>query len=352
VLAGGAGTRFWPASRRARPKPFVSLLGEGTLLDATLERLYRVAPADRVSVVAPRRLEHVARRALREHPGVGLLIEPVARDTAAAVAWAAASAMAEAPDALLGIFPADHHIPSAAAFARTVRVAERAARRRDKIVLIGIEPGHPETGYGYLRIDGEGLRDAAPVGRFVEKPDLARARRYLRSGRYLWNAGMLVAPAARVLEETRACAPEVWGPLGALLERRAAGRRVARAELERTWRRVRPLSFDVAVLERTRRIEAVRGRFAWSDLGSWDALAQHLRSVAGNRVAGAPPVVSLDSQDNVIWNTSNRALVLLGVRGLVWVETEDAALVCPADRAQDLRRVVQDLARRGRGDLT
>jgi len=351
VLAGGAGTRFWPASRRARPKPFVRLLGDQTLLDATLERLYRVAPAPAISVVASRDLEGLTRRALREHPGVSSLFEPEARNTAPAIAWAAANVAAREPDAILGVFPADHHIPSASRFARTVRAAVRAAARLDRIVLIGIEPTRADTAYGYFRIEGDGTTDAAPVRRFVEKPDARRALRYYRSGSYLWNAGMLVAPVSRILAETRAHAPEVWDALGGVLERRAAGQRVGRAAIERDWRRVRPASFDVAVLERSRRVAAVRGRFAWSDLGSWDALAEHLPKVAGNRVRGEPPAVSIDAEQNLVWNTTGRPLVLLGVSDLVCVATEDALLVGRKDRSQDVRRVVADLVRRGRGDL-
>jgi mannose-1-phosphate guanylyltransferase len=351
VLAGGAGTRFWPASRRARPKPFVRLLGDQTLLDATLERLYRVAPAEALLVVAPRNLEGLARRALRDHPGATALFEPEARNTAAAVAWAAANVAAREPDAILGVFPADHHIPSPSAFARTVRAAVRAAARRDDIVLIGIEPARPDTAYGYLRVEGDGSSDAAPVRRFIEKPDARRALRYYRHGGYLWNAGMLVARVSRILEETQAHAPEVWDALGSLLERRAAGRRIERARVERAWRRVRPASFDVAVLERSRRVAAVRGRFAWSDLGSWDALAEQLPAVAGNRVRGEAPAVALDAQENLVWNATGRPLVLLGVSGLVCVQTEDALLVGRMDRSQDLRRVVDDLVRRGRVDL-
>jgi mannose-1-phosphate guanylyltransferase len=351
VLAGGAGTRFWPASRRARPKPFVRLLGDQTLLDATLTRLYRVAPAESLCVVASRDLERLTRRALREHPGVTALFEPEARNTAPAIAWAAANVAAREPDAILGVFPADHHIPSPAGFARTVRAAARAAARLDRIVLIGIEPTHPDTAYGYFRIQGDAGTDAAPVRRFVEKPDARRALRYYRSGGYLWNAGMLVAPVSRILEETRAHAPEVWDALGGALESRAAGQRVGRARIERAWRRVRPASFDVAVLERSRRVSAVRGRFAWSDLGSWDALAEHLPEAAGNRFWGEPPAVAIDARQNLIWNSTGRPLVLLGVSGLVCVATEDALLVGRKDRSQDVRRAVTDLVRRGRGDL-
>lgn len=331
----------------------MSLLGSGTLLEGTLERLYHVAPAESIEVLVPSHLAALARKALRSHPGVRPLLEPEARDTAPAIAWAAARALGREPDALVGIFPADHHVPHTARFGACVRRATRAAARRDAIVLIGIECTRPDTAYGYLRLDAEaGADGASRVRRFVEKPDRARARRYRRSGRYLWNAGMLVAPAARLLAEIRTCAPQIWRRLGGVLERAAAGRRISRSELSRAWRRVPRISFDHAVLEHSRRVVAVRGTFGWSDLGSWDALAAHLPRVSANRVRGAAPVVSLDARQNLVWNATGRPWALLGVEGLVCVETEEAVLICPADRAQEVRSIVEDLTRRGRRDLT
>ena len=351
MLCGGAGTRFWPASRRSRPKPFLPLLGERTLLETTLARSRLLAPAERCWIVSAQSLSRVTRAALRSQRGVHLLLEPVARNTAAAVAWAAARVAREASDGVIVVLPADHHIPKPAGFVRTIRTAARAAADGEHLVLVGIEPTHPDTAYGYFRVGPPGPDGVASVRRFVEKPDPARARRYLRSGQYLWNAGMVVSTAQRILAETRAHAPEVWRTLGGVLDAIAGGRRVPLARLESGYRRVRGISFDHAVLERTRRVRALRGRFPWSDLGSWDALGRHLPRVGGNRVRGSRPVVMLDASDNVVWNTSPKALALLGVRGLVVIETPDAVLVCAKDRAQDVRRIVDQLTQRGRKDL-
>jgi mannose-1-phosphate guanylyltransferase len=303
-------------------------------------------------VVSGRELARVTRAALRPHRGVHLLLEPLARNTAAAVAWAAANVAGEAPDALIGVFPADHHIPEKAKFVRTIRTAARAAADGESLVLIGIEPSRPDTAYGYLRVEAPRSRGAVRVQRFVEKPDAGRASRFARSGRYLWNAGMVVGTARRILAETRAHSPEVWRGLGEVLETLASGGRVPAARLAAAFRRVRPLSFDHAVLERSRRVLAVRGRFRWSDLGSWDALGEHLPSCSGNRVRGPRPVALLEASGNVIWNTTDKALALLGVRDLIVVETPDALLVCSKKQAQDVRRVVDELTRQRRTDLT
>lgn len=354
VLAGGYGTRFWPASRKGRPKPFVPLLGERTLLDATLERLRRVAPAERTWLVTSRDLASLARVTARDHPGVRVLLEPEGRNTAAAILWATAHVAARTADPardVVGVFPADHHIPDRARFAADVRIAARTAARGEEIVLIGIPPTRADTAYGYIRIGAGPTGEPAPVRRFVEKPDRTRARRYLRSGGYLWNAGMLVATPERILAEARAHAPSLWRALGRVVERTASGAKVAARTLAAAYRACPDVSFDYAVLERSSRVRALRARFAWSDLGSWDALAGHLPKRGGNRVLGASQPILLDSRENVIWNTTDRAVVLLGVEGLVLVDTPDALLVCPVDRAQEVRGVVDELSRRGRGEL-
>ncbi|MFI5314394.1 MAG: mannose-1-phosphate guanylyltransferase [Myxococcota bacterium] len=351
MLAGGAGTRFWPASRRARPKPFVPLVGRHTLLGDTLERLRLLAPASRTTVVSAEELAGATRSALRAHRGTRLLLEPVARNTAAAIAWGAAEALGRGDDGVIGVFPADHHIPDPRAFARAVRVAARAAADGQHLVLLGIEPSRPDTAYGYLRLASRARGAVTRVARFVEKPDARRARRFLADGSYLWNAGMLLARPETILAETRRLAPEVWDALGATLERVASGGRVKRAALARAYRAVRPLSFDYAVLERSRRVFALRGRFAWSDLGSWDSLGAHLAAVGANRIHCAVPPVLLDAQHNVVWSSTDKAVALLGVKDLLVIQTTDALLVCANHRAQDVRKIVDELARRGRVDL-
>ena len=355
VLAGGAGTRFWPASRRAVPKPFVPLVGERTLLGDTLARLRLLAPAKRTTVVSAESLAPATRAALRAFPGTRLLLEPVARNTAAAIAWAAADALGRGADGVIGIFPADHHIPDARAFARAVKTAARAAADGETLVLLGIEPSWPDTAYGYLRTGraraGLARADVRPVARFVEKPDAARARRFVADGGYLWNAGMLLARPERILAETRALAPEVWDALGPTLERIAAGQAVPRRALARAYRAVRPLSFDYAVLERSRRVYALRGRFAWSDLGSWDALGARLPEREGNRIHSPVAPVLMDARHNVVWSSTDGTIALLGVEDLLVIQTTDALLVCAKQRAQDVRKVVDELARRERGDL-
>jgi mannose-1-phosphate guanylyltransferase len=300
--------------------------------------------------VVSRDLAPLARRALRGGRRGRLLLEPAPRNTAPAVALAAARAAA-AGAALVGVFPADHHVVDPAEFARTLARAACIAAAGDHVVLVGIPPTRADTAYGYLRVGARLPGGALRVLRFEEKPNLRRARRYVAGGRHFWNAGMLVATPGRLLAEVRAHAIGVWRALGPVLDEIAAGGRVSRARLDEAWRRTRAISFDHAVLEKSERVLAVPGRFGWSDLGSWDALAELLPRRLGNRVRGAPPVATLDATGNVIWNTTDKAVVLLGVSRLAVVQTEDALLVCALDRAQEVRRVADELLRR-RGELT
>ncbi|MDJ0869024.1 MAG: sugar phosphate nucleotidyltransferase, partial [Myxococcota bacterium] len=232
VMAGGAGERFWPRSRRVRPKPLLRAVGRATLLEATLARARRLAPPERSWLVCT--AENAPRmRAAAGLPRGHVLVEPRGRNTAMAVGFAAARIAAEDPEAVLALLPADHVIPDARAFAAALRRAARAADRADALVTIGVRPTRPETGYGYIQVGRPAGREFAGlhrVKRFTEKPDAARVRRFLRAGGYLWNAGIFAWKARVILEEIEACAPELARALAPIRRRpRGAGAPAARA---------------------------------------------------------------------------------------------------------------------------
>lgn len=365
VLAGGAGERFWPASRRRRPKPFLEVVGGRSLLAATLDRARRFAGPDRVWAVCG---EEHARAVRRESglPASRVLVEPLRRNTAMAAAWAALRIGADDPDAVQAVLPADHHVPDAAAFARAIRRAARAAGEGRALVTLGVRPSRPDTGYGYIQ-EGPPVGRAFPglrrVRRFVEKPDAARARRFLRSGRHRWNAGIFVWTSGTLLEEVERCAPDLHRALAPL---RAAPRSRSRARIARAYRRAPSLPVDVAVLERSRRVWTLPVDFAWSDVGTWASLAEELdgrapraraasrgpHGAAGraNRVV-AGDLVALDAHANLVWAAEGRTVALLGVEDLAVVDTGDVILVTKLERSSDVRRIVAELARRGRRDL-
>jgi mannose-1-phosphate guanylyltransferase/mannose-6-phosphate isomerase len=343
------GERFWPASREKRPKPFLRLVGSRTLLEATLARARRVAGAGRVWVVCAR--EHAAAvRALSGLPAARVLAEPARRNTALAAGVAALRIAAEDPEALQVVLPADHVIPDARAFASAVGRASRAAAAAPVLVTLGVRPSFPHTGYGYILL-------GAPVGRphdglhrvrrFVEKPPLARARRYLRRGGALWNSGIFVWRARILLEEIEGCAPGLHRGLASLA---GVSRGEWKGALEKVYRRARGAPIDVAVLERSRRVWSLPVDFAWSDVGSWASLADQLGVRRGVSRVIDGELLCDDGRGNLVW-AQDRPVALVGVEGLVIVDAGDALLVGRLDRSGELRRVVAGLRRRGRSEL-
>ena len=350
VLAGGAGERFWPASRAAYPKPFLRVLGGRSLLDATLARARRFASRDCVWVVCGREHQRHVRRATGL-PAARVLVEPERRNTAMAVAFAAVHIGLDDPGAVLAILPADHSIPDGPAFARDLKRAASAASGAGALVTLGVKPARPDTGYGYIQAGapaGSAYPGLQRVRRFVEKPDAATARRYLRSGGYLWNAGIFVFTAAAILEEIEACAPE----LAAALEPLRRPPRVRSGErLRRVYRRAPSFPIDVAVMERSRRVWTLPVAWHWSDVGTWLSLSEELGVAPGDTKVLGGELVFDDRGGNLVWG-DRRAVALLGVEGLAIIDTGDVLLVTKLDRSPDVRRIVAQLKRRGRGDVT
>jgi len=351
VLAGGAGERFWPRSRRHRPKPFLRVLGGETLLEATLRRARKVAPADQIWIVSGR--EHA--RAVRAEAGIEAsrhLVEPLRRNTAMAVAAAARWIALVDPDAVLVVLPADHCIPDSSAFAAAIRRAAMAAAQAGVLVTLGVRPTRPETGYGYIQV-GPAAGPAHPglhrVARFVEKPEASRAEGFVREGGYLWNAGIFVWTARAILEEVEACAPELGRAVALLRPGRSGGFTVA--SLAAAYAAAPSVPVDVAVLERSRRVWTLPVDFHWSDVGTWASLAQELGVAPGqNRLVGGQAILH-GADGNLVWG-NGRLVVLLGVQGLAVIDSEDALLVARLDGSAEVRRVVERLRAEGRDHLT
>jgi mannose-1-phosphate guanylyltransferase/mannose-6-phosphate isomerase len=349
ILAGGAGERFWPASRQARPKQMLRLVGGSSLLAATLKRARRVAGRDRVWVVCSR--EHVA--GVRRETGLPasrILVEPARRNTAMAVGIAAVRIARGDPEALMVVLPADHVIPDHTAFADTIARGAAAADDAEVLVTLGVRPTHPDPAYGYILMGppaGRRFPGLRCVRRFVEKPSAASARRYLSGSGAFWNAGIFVWRAETLLEDLREHAPGIHRNLAPLLG--VAGRGWKQA-LVSAYRRVPRLPIDIAVVERSRRVWSLPVSFHWSDVGTWGSLAREL-GVGGDvtRVIEGD-VLSDDARGNLVW-AGDRLVALLGVEGLAVVDTGDALLVARLDRSSEVRRLVESLRRRGRHEL-
>ena len=343
ILAGGSGTRFWPLSRRSRPKPLLRAGGRATLLAEAVARARRFAKPRDVWLVCG--AEHAA--AMRRAAGLAkdrVLVEPAPRNTAPAIALAAIQIAASDPDAVLVVLSADHRIPDAAAFAASVRRAAPAAAA-GALVTLGVEPSRAETGYGYIRLG----REAGPefpglhrVARFVEKPDRARAERYLARGGFLWNTAIFVFSARAILAEIEHCAPALAEALAPLRRAAARGRELSAA----SWARLPAEPIDTAVLERSRRVWCLPVSWQWSDVGSWRSLAEQLGVSAATSRTLEGRAHYFEAPGNLV-RGHDRPIFLVGVEGLAVIDAGDALLVLDLERSAALRDVVARLREHG-----
>jgi mannose-1-phosphate guanylyltransferase/mannose-6-phosphate isomerase len=349
ILSGGFGTRLWPLSRRRQPKHLLPLTGQHTMFRLTLERI-RGLPGVATPLVAGneehcRALQRDLRRA--GYDDAEIIVEPVARNTAPAVAAAAAHLAERHGEAVLLVLPADHVIADEEAFSRAVSVAVPEAER-GRLVTFGIVPSFPAAGYGYIRTGARITPSVRQVDRFIEKPRRSTATRYLRAGGYLWNSGMFVFSTSALLEEMERHAPEVL----AACRRAVAGaeRRNGLILLEgKSFARAPAISIDYAVMEKTDRAAVVALDAGWSDVGDWAALwdlAPH--DAAGNAVAG--DVVAMGVRDSLLRSTG-RLLGVVGVSDLVVVESPDAVLVAGRKHAQEVKALVERLRQEGRPEF-
>ena len=340
IMAGGSGERFWPLSRKTKPKHLLKLVSSKTLLEETVLRLKPLAqkPTD-LLILTNHEQVHGVRKALPRFSKASLIPEPAKRDTAPAAALATALALRKHPEAILALLPADAVVGRHPIFRAQLAAAARAAAASPSFVTLGIRPSYPATGFGYLQLGKKTLAQVKggpflKVKRFVEKPSLAKAKGYLRSGQYAWNAGIFVWKASTFLAEARRQQPA----LAKFIEKFPKKGPYA-AYLRREFPKLPKISVDYAIMEGARSVLALRAAFPWDDVGSWTALPGHLPTDKhGNTFRG--PVLSMESRNSLALAEGRRPVALLGTENLVVVDTKDALLVCAKDKVQEVKKLM------------
>ncbi|OGQ59462.1 MAG: mannose-1-phosphate guanylyltransferase/mannose-6-phosphate isomerase [Deltaproteobacteria bacterium RIFCSPLOWO2_02_FULL_53_8] len=343
ILSGGIGSRFWPLSRESTPKQILKVVGDESLLKSTIRRLHPLIPHERVMIVTNSRQAELIRLHLSYDGSVfspGYIVEPVGKNTAPAIGLAALRISETDPDAVMAVLPADHIIGESKPFRDAMSVAYAAALD-GHLVTFGVVPTSPETGYGYIKskktvvktIDGCVIR---PVERFVEKPDIKRARQFLRSGGYFWNSGIFVWKVSRILEEIKEHLPDIYRGLMSIKDG---------ADIDAAYQKMQSISIDHGILEKASNVVVIPADFPWSDMGSWSSFAEIIKpDENGNLIKGR--VVDIGSTNSIIMGC-DRVVATIGLKDCILVDTPDATLVCPKERAQEVKDLVTLLKKKG-----
>jgi mannose-1-phosphate guanylyltransferase len=343
IMAGGRGERFWPKSRRALPKQLLNLAGNGTMIQETVWRVKNLTAPANIYIVTNALYADPIREQVPEIPAENIIIEPEGRNTAPCIGLAALFIEAKDPDGVMAVLAADHLIKQSEEFGRILRQGAAVAAETGGIVTLGITPDRPETGYGYIKM-GASLAAGSPVRRverFTEKPDRQTAAAFLTSGRYLWNSGMFIWRTATLRRLIATYLPGLDRGLEVI--KRALHSDSYQQVLIENYAKFEKISIDYGIMERAPEVYVIPADIGWDDVGGWLALERtKIPDEAGNVLSGAE-LVALDVRDCILETTGKRLVAAVGLRDLIYVETEDAVLLCPKSRVQDVKLILKEL---------
>jgi mannose-1-phosphate guanylyltransferase len=349
IMAGGAGTRLWPLSRKSQPKQALKLIGERTMFQHAVDRLEPLFPMERILVVTSAAIADVLRPQVPALPDENFILEPAGRDSAPAAGLAAVWLLAKDPEATMAMVTADHYIVDVEQFRAALGAAAEVAAQ-GTIVTLGIRPAYPATGYGYVAAgEAQTIVDGFRVYRsagFTEKPDRATAIRFVEDGRYSWNSGMFIWRADRLMAEYRSQLPELYASLSRIAG--AFGEPDADAVLSAEWDGIRRISIDYGIMEHAQDVSVIPAELGWSDIGSWSSLLDVLEGDEAGNVLQAS-VLALDTRRTLIRSESGtgRMIAAVGLEDLIIVDTPDVLLVCPRSQAEQVRELVKRLESEG-----
>jgi mannose-1-phosphate guanylyltransferase len=346
IMAGGVGKRFWPASTRHRPKQFLSLLGDETMLQTTAGRIKSLVPDENIWVITNERYVELAREQLPDVPSKNIIGEPIAKNTAPCIAVAASLIKQRDEEAAMIVLPADHLIGDTPAFLSVLQTGVEKANHSQALVTIGIKPTRPETGYGYIEFESSATESVSrqtvqKVRQFREKPDAAAAKEFIADGHFLWNSGMFIWTVSSILRAFEKHLPEVATPAAKL--QKEFGKDGDEEALLDFYRSCPSISIDYGIMEKAGEVFVVPGDFGWNDVGSWTALYEVSGKDEHQNVLQNKLTLTEKAAGNIIYGTGKKIIALVGVENLAVVETEEAILVCDLDQAQDVKQIVNKL---------
>lgn len=347
IMAGGGGTRFWPLSRNEYPKQLLNLTGKDAMVNETANRLSLVCERNNLYVVTnisqAKKIREISKDIIISK---NVIEEPAARNTAACIGYAAVRIIKEHGDGVMIVSPSDAFIKDEKTYAEILSTAVKAAQESDNLITIGITPTFPATGYGYIQFERSNKK-IKNVKRFVEKPDIEKAKEYLGSGEYVWNSGVFVWKASVIMEKFKTLLPDVYSDLIEI--KNAIGTDKEKETVERIYPSIRSISVDYGIMEKSQNICVIPGEFGWNDVGSWDMMGVlKEKDKNGNVLCG--DTVCVDTKNCVVYS-KKRLVATVGIENLVVVETEDAIMVCPVDKAQEVKKIVDELKNTGRKEL-
>jgi mannose-1-phosphate guanylyltransferase len=341
IMAGGVGSRFWPASTEARPKQFLDILGVGkSLLRMTFERAIRLVPANHVLIVTNKRYKSLVMEHLPELPERNILCEPSMNNTAPCIAYAALRIGAEDSDAVFAVLPSDHVILKEDEYVRLLELAMTAAASREVLMTLGIEPSRPDTGYGYIRYSKQAHGEIYKVQEFKEKPDRTTAEQYVSSGEYLWNAGMFVWSVESVVKAFERYSPQIINTLRK--DSTHYGQASEQSYIDRVYPATENISIDYAILERADNVFTIPADIGWSDLGTWSSL-HHYLSKDGDQVAIGEGIHLIESRDVIVVSQNPKKIVIKGLENYIVVDEADALLIYPKSDEQEIKETLKRL---------
>lgn len=349
IMAGGGGTRFWPMSRQANPKQLLNLSGVDTLINETIDRVNSISEIDNLYIVTNKIQTNLLKDTVKGkciHANV--LSEPSARNTAAAIGFAAFTIMKKHGDGVMCVYPADHYIKDGEGYVKTIKEAVKVASENDKLVTIGITPTFPSTGYGYINFDrNQSYNNTAyQVLEFVEKPNYEKAKSYIKTQKYVWNSGMFVWKVSKILEDFKRYLPKVYNKLEELSQ--YIGTNKEEEMINEIYPTIPSISIDYGIMERSDDVVVVPGEFGWNDVGSWDVLgAIYPTDEDGNIKRG--DTITIDTNNSVVYS-EDKLIATVGVKDVIVVSTKDAVMVCNKDNAQDVKLIVEQLKKENKSE--